>query len=286
MDFSQRMGFRTAAKIIQVDEIDDDLRIGLWNAVFTHYLGRFAHRYVGSTATRGSNMEEFMSAIHSRYFKERLDQLPVLYSAMVEKLSDIFEEDHWHRVYSFIEFTAAHGPNFNSEYDEFSTADEFIAECNQTLQLESSAFRIVNGLVTQITDENEIAEIDRALIVSDEYAGVKTHLQTALAMLTDRDKPDYRNSIKESISAVESLAKHLTGNPRTTLAPALSELEKHHDLHPALKSAFSSLYGWTSNADGIRHALMDVSELTHADARWMLISCSAFINFAIDSAKG
>jgi len=152
------------------------------------------------------------------------------------------------------------------------------------MRRENSAYRFVSGKVTPITSAEEIKEIETAVERGTTYAGVKTHLQTALVMLSDKSNPDYRNSIKESISAVESLAKQLTGNT-TTLAPALSELEKHHKLHPALKSAFSSLYGWTSNGDGIRHALMDIPNLTQADARFMLICCSAFINFTTDSMK-
>ena len=58
---------------------------------------------------------------------------------------------------------------------------------------------------------------------------------------------------------------------------------KKGTLHPALEKSFSSMYGYTSDADGIRHALMDDDNLTNADARFMLISCSAFINYVIAS---
>lgn len=284
-DFSQRMGLRPASKLIQVKEMDSDLRTGLWNAAYTHYWNRFIPYYQGGTGIKSSNMEQFAADIHGRFLRLRLDQLPHAFQTLVESLSQLYQAGDWDRVYSFVEFAIKHAPSFNSEYDEFTSTEQFVSECNEVLQTENSAYRIVNGLVTRITDPEEIAEIDKALSSSGGYIGVKTHLQTALVMLTERDNPDYRNSIKESISAVESLAKQITGNPHATLAPALSELEKHHSLHPALKSAFSSLYGWTSNADGIRHALMDVSNLTHADARFMLITCSAFINFAIDSTK-
>ncbi|MCQ2996043.1 hypothetical protein NLO95_18235 [Pseudomonas syringae] len=284
-DFSQRMGLRPASKSIQIEDMDRDLRTGLWNAAYTHYWNQFVPYYSGSDLIENTNMEEFASNIQSRFLKLRLDELPIDFTSFVESLGSIYQKGEWHRVYSFIEFVIKFAPNYNSAYEEFTSTQLFIKECNDVLQAESSAYRIVNGLVTRITDPQEIAEIDTAISAASGYAGVKTHLQTALAMLTDRQNPDFRNSIKESISAVESLAKQITGNPQTTLAPALSELERHHALHPALKSAFSSLYGWTSNADGIRHALMDVSNLTHADARWMLISCSAFINFAIDTTR-
>ena len=99
--------------------------------------------------------------------------------------------------------------------------------------------------------------------------------------MSDRANPNFRNSIKESISAVESLAKHVAGESAATLGAVLKSLERDQKLHPALKSAFSSLYGYTNDAQGIRHALMDDPNLNKADARFMLVCCSAFTNYVI-----
>lgn len=53
----------------------------------------------------------------------------------------------------------------------------------------------------------------------------------------------------------------------------------------ALKDGFLKIYGYSSDADGIRHAMSDVPTLTESDARFMLVSCSAFANFLIERAK-
>jgi hypothetical protein len=44
-----------------------------------------------------------------------------------------------------------------------------------------------------------------------------------------------------------------------TLGRALNELNRNSTvvMHPALKEAFTKLYGYTSNAEGVRHALLD-----------------------------
>src|SRR5690606_13229916 len=104
--------------------------------------------------------------------------------------------------------------------------------------------------------------------------------------LSNREHPDYRNSIKESISAVEAISKQIAGDSKTTLGKALSKIERKGqvDLNPSLKSGFSSIYGYTNDADGIRHALMGTSNLEAEDAKFMLISCSAFINYLIVKA--
>lgn len=93
-------------------------------------------------------------------------------------------------------------------------------------------------------------------------------------MLSDRKVPNYRNSVKESISAVEAACRLVSGNMSATLAEALQKIE---NLHPALAKAFKQLYGYTSAAKGVRHSLIDEPTITYADAKFMLVTCSAFV---------
>lgn len=278
-DFSQRMGFVPTKPEIQLDDINDSLRTALWNVFLRSYLHSYKPREGSKLRhVNGSNRQKFAMNYYAYFKKLAIDELPTQWVTFVGILrNDFFYNMEWHRVYSFIEFVIQQGGK--------ELRGSLVSQFNQALEREGSGYRVVGDYVMAITSQDELNAIEDAMTKGAVYQGIGEHLSTAVRMLSDKQNPDYRNSIKESISAVEALAKQLTGNPNTTLAPALSELEKHHSLHPALKSAFSSLYGWTSNADGIRHALMDVSNLTHADARWMLISCSAFINFAIDSTK-
>lgn len=57
----------------------------------------------------------------------------------------------------------------------------------------------------------------------DDCPVVKTHLRRALELLSDRENPDYRNSIKEPISAVESLSKVIAEKSNASLSKALEE---------------------------------------------------------------
>jgi hypothetical protein len=99
--------------------------------------------------------------------------------------------------------------------------------------------------------------------------------------MSDRQTPDYRNSIKESISAVESACIIISGDKNATLGKALKIIEDRYSLHGALKSAFEKLYGYTSDAQGIRHALLDEPNLDFYDAKFMLVTCTTFINYLI-----
>ena len=111
------------------------------------------------------------------------------------------------------------------------------------------------------------------------------HLNQSLTLLSDRQNPDYRNSIKESISAVESICKIITQDDKATLGKALKIIEDKHGLHAALKGSLSQLYGYTSDADGIRHAMSGESNLSYIDAKFMLVACTNFINYLIEKAK-
>ena len=116
----------------------------------------------------------------------------------------------------------------------------------------------------------------------DEFSGVTGHLRCALELLSDGQNGDYRNSIKESISAVESLVQSITGNPKATLGQALNVIERDNSsmtIPKALKKAYSALYGYTSNEDGIRHAMLEEPSLTASDAKYFLMVCTAFVNY-------
>ena len=71
----------------------------------------------------------------------------------------------------------------------------------------------------------------------------------------------------------------MTGKKNTTLGNALKIIEKEGKMHSSLKEGFSKLYGYTSSGDGIRHAMLEEPNLSAADAKFFLLSCTAFINY-------
>lgn len=127
--------------------------------------------------------------------------------------------------------------------------------------------------------------IEAALSAADPVRVVKLHLERSLELLADRKNPDYRNSIKESISAVEALAVLVAGRRGASLAEALAVLEARDALHGGLKRAFAALYGYTSDADGIRHAALAEPNISLAEAKFMLVACSGFVYYLIGKAS-
>jgi hypothetical protein len=144
----------------------------------------------------------------------------------------------------------------------------------------SATARRRDGLLLPITNEHELAEISRA-IESLPFADARTHIETAAQLLAARPEPDHRNSIKESISAVESLLWETIGHKGEKMIVLLSEFEKKYgvDVHESFKQMVVKLYGWTSDDSGVRHGISGEVMVSHPEARFSLVMCSALVNF-------
>ena len=268
MLFSQRKGYKKVSDVIQVNGMNDELRNSLWNTL--DMLVWHRNDFLSNNPyldTGKSHIEGFSAHLWFSYFKKPLDTRPQHYSDVLKKIREYFFACEWYEVYDFIELTIG--------YFDDSTLTEII---NGILEKELSGYRFVNDVCTDITSPQEIEMLESALVDRD-FPTVGAHLQRALELLSNRENPDYRNSIKESISAVEALARIISGDEKATLGDALKIIERHGRLHTALRDAFSKLYGYTSDEGGIRHAMLDESKLSAADAKYFLLSCTSFINY-------
>lgn len=271
LTFSQRTGLKPVRDALQVRAIDAALRNRLWNAVSLYFLAKDQGNF--ELREQYPDFHERLSILWHDFFREPVDTIPVSYESTIQHLRAYFFKAEWNEVFDFLEaLCPVIGANRAA----------FMRLCNSILEEELSAYRFVNDQIVQLTSQQEIDAIEQAINVPNPLKPVKAHLERALGLLADRANPDYRNSIKESISAVESLCKLLSGQAKTTLGPAMDALEKKVPLHPALKEAFKKLYNYTSDAQGIRHALLDEPTLTFADAKFMLVSCSAFVNYVVE----
>jgi len=168
--------------------------------------------------------------------------------------------------------------SIRSSFYSGSRAKDF----NGVLAAELSAYRFVEGKLAPISSEQDNQTVERAIAqTSDAYSPTSEHLKQAVALLARKPIPDYRNSIKESISAVEAICAVVTGDPKATLGQALKVIDSQAPIHGALRSAFEKLYGYTSDAEGIRHALLEENTLEQEDAIFMLVTCSAFVSYVI-----
>lgn len=193
-----------------------------------------------------------------------------------QKLQDyILNSKEWYIIYDFIE-------RYLRVCDD-TTCKLMTKEFNNILEDEVSAYRIVDKLVIPITNKAELETIQETM--HTQFEPVNRHIEKALVLFADRKKPDYENSIKESISAVESICCIITGQTggTATLGKTIKKIKDNGvHIHSAMESAFSSLYGYTSDETGIRHGGIDFTKAPSEDAKYMLVSCSAFVNYLIE----
>jgi len=197
MRFSQRIGKRPVKTVLQVESMDDDLKNRLWNTILEDFFDQISDHKDYSFSE--SDKIKVCKYIWKEFFKRPIDKLPKLMmssavssNGVIEDIREWYFKAEWFEIYDFIEFIINVVPNFHET-------------CNQILVGEISGYRIINGLVVQITSEEEVQEIEEALVDNDQLKSVNTHLRAALDFLADKKNPDYRNSIKESISAVNHL---------------------------------------------------------------------------------
>jgi hypothetical protein len=273
--FSQRLGYSPAKAAFQRDTADTLLRTKLWNilkiAIWDDYAPSQYH-----LREKSERIEHLIRRIWIYFLNRDLDKLPEFRAgyggSAYDALKTHFFECRWFEVYDFLEEIAV---------DKSDLLPRKVREwINSELETHNSAYRFVSEQISEITNQTEINAIEEAL--DDADAPVREHLESALRMLSDREAPDYRNAVKESISAVEAACRNVSSMPTATLGDALKKVQ---DVHPAFAKAFGSLYGYTSDASGVRHALTDAATVTYADAKFMLVACSAFVSYLKSSAS-
>lgn len=282
--FSDRNGIKMENTEMQLKQFDSRTRIKIMNCI-NEQCGLLYHGYSWNSSKiqaffryilddvygkavdprKRIDDDEFFELIQSTIYRYEFDDVLTLIEAIVQYWDNEFQEI---RSYDY-----GNTRGIPIVYDTF----------NNVLKREYVGYRFLNGILVPISDDREIKEIVEA--INNPYKVVSEHLSKANLFLANRDNPDYENSIKESISAVEASCEILTGltGKEATLGNMLKKLEdKGIVIHGGLKAAFNVLYGYTSDANGIRHA-GDIGgpASTFEEAKFMLVSCSAFVNYLI-----
>ncbi|WP_313169228.1 AbiJ-NTD4 domain-containing protein [Massilia oculi] len=268
--FSQRAGYTLVENAFQRESVDSNLRTKLWNILkITIWDSYKADQRSYDDTTR--RIDQLVKRLWFNYFNNDLDRLPDFRNyrsteGAYEIFKKYFHHCEWYEVFDFLE-------EINLDPSRL-LHDKTRKWINLELETHNSAYRFIGQNIAEITDTNEITSIEEALTATD--SAVKTHIQSSLRMLSDKEAPDYRNSVKESISAVEAMCRLITKNPSATLGEALKKVK---NLHPAMSRAFSQIYGYTNDSSGIRHSLTDEATISYADAKFMLVACSAFVSY-------
>lgn len=277
MMFAERNGFENH-KVQQITSIDEGLRNRLYNWL-TEVL-----KYLP---------EEYKTVA---YIVDRLGEVNINYEQNVKIILMRFycqsPQSKWYDPYTIIELFLRFQrkqfgcvdcsmdlcPNEYCRNSEFFHV--FTKRVNSILEDENAGYRLLNDVFVPITNMTELDSIQDTSKIG--FESVRKHINKAIQSLSDKATPDYENAIKDAISAVEAMCCTITEmtGASATLGATLKKLEDSGvEIHGAMKGAFEKLYGYTSDAGGIRHGSIDFTDASIEDAQYMLVTCSAFVNY-------
>lgn len=275
--FSSRNG-KINPKNIQINDFDTETRISLntkcWEIFHKYTEQKFKtkrHEY------RAVYDGEFKSFIGD-YLLNNILSVPcnehVIFDSLEKLFNNIFEQGKFNVILDVIEIIVSSISLTNINlYDEF----------NLLFEENFVGYRFINKLICPISNELERQEIENAF--STNYDKVNLHITKALDLLSNRDKPDYHNSIKESAMAIEALG-NITGN-----GGVYTNIKKIIDPTQSIsnKLLFKSIEDFihfVNEEPGIRHDNNNgVNDITFDEAKFCLVIASGIINYLLKYIK-
>ena len=271
--FSQRHGYESMPEPMHLEEISDDLRREIWNETRRLLLSR------SSTGYFTSRMIYVIVRILGKLHGRAEDEIDIRYSAVFRNFKLWIVNSSFNGVLDLIELILYEIPD-----SKFATHIARAFEYHLAAYWLDLSHRPYQFFPRSNKAQGETTRSAIETIRASSMEGADTHLRQAATHINARQ---FADSITDSIHAVESVARTIDPKAKT-LGPALDSLQKSGLLkHPALKEAFSKLYGYTSDEQGIRHALLDKGspDVDLDEAMFMFGACASFAAYLVNKHR-
>ncbi len=275
LTFKQAEGIEPLPSQLKLREVSPKLRAALWNLIHGHLQdhtkrGEYSHDHIVKP------WSTILKEVHVYHRHRMADEFSARASVLIPETRVIFERGDYAKIFGWLEFVLKHP----------SCPINFPQEIEGTLQYCRAAYRVIDGkVICPIASDTEHSTIVQAFadLAANQFNGARAHLRNAASHLT---AGAYADSVRESIHAVEAVGRTLDPTA-DVLSKALAKLEQKISIHPAMKKGFTSLYAYTSDEKGIRHALLDDSaaKVDETDALFMLGACAAFVSYLVNKAR-
>jgi hypothetical protein len=229
MSFRQAEGTEAAPAALKWGELDEDLRLEIWNVVhmFLELKRPSDSNFFSDNFTR--NLAQALR----RPLKVPIDEALVLFerfTGAVDFLKNVILGSNYDDVIEIIQSLAR---RFSADSVLQGLLSEAFGDTRSPYQLIGPPPTIVPK---GIEIEGRSVGSDLSEIAASSAKGAFAHLISAAEAL-NRNEP--RDAIRESIHAVESAAKQITGLDKATLPDALRVLQRQRGLHPDLRESFA-----------------------------------------------
>jgi hypothetical protein len=234
----------------------------------------------------GSQVTNFERPIGTEWFIERLAQLirgqlnqdylrPGYANGF---LKGLLLECEWFFFYDAIEIAAktiiARDHLYSSNAKRFPF---FRQQANLVFQTSGIGWTLNQDGILERTEKEEQVVAEAQLRTIELNSPAKVHLAKARLMLQQRPC-DSANSIKESVSAIESAGKKVYP-AAATLGDVLKEIKKKAVAPPLMISIIEKVYGFASSEPGVRHGSSADERVTRAEAEFIYINALSTISY-------
>jgi hypothetical protein len=278
LTFEQAEGAEPLPSPLALKEVSNELRAKLWMVVRGSMMRDRQEQDMGLSPATISG--KWLSVLVS-WFVDRqhrmIDEFNHKFAAQEGHVKDILAKGDYLQIFGFLQFVMRHQ---NAPY-------QFAEHVHWALSESRAAYGVVNGkTIAPVSNEAEAATVAKVFadLKQAEFAGALQHLTNAAELLTSGKDAD---SIRESVHAVESVARQLDPNAGASLGPALKVLDKTGYINPVLRSGFEKIYGYTNAEKGIRHPMLEdgTAKVDEIDAQFMFGACASFISYLIAKAR-
>ena len=269
LTFSQAQGYEELPSFLALEEVSGEARIKLWNLLSVAAW----YKYMSTRFMEG-DWEPILGDISSDFFRIPIDEFKPNAPTTLELFKRSMLRDlPFNRLFDLLQMIMRHTEcpmDFTLAVADIFRQSRlaYIVDVQKPATILPAATEHEGQAIVGAIEEFRAAGLE----------GTEAHLRNAGQLINQGDWP---GSVRESMHAVESVARQLDPEASKTLGPALKSLEKSGQLHPALENAFRKLYGYTSDEEGIRHPLITASEspVGQDEAVFMLGACASFASY-------
>lgn len=274
LTFSQAQSYEELPKPLALEELPREARMRVWNSLHSFIWEEVWLDPDGIPRFDANPWPAILFSVHTDHFVRAVDDWPDdrYYFLKPTDLRSDLEELPFNKAFDLIQFILRHPKCPRS----------LVGEMKKVFADSQLAYTIDEGppptIVPAVTREEGTMIVESLRVLrAGSLEGSVAHLHKASEGI---NMGDWAGSIRESIHAVEAVARQLDPAART-LGQALKPLRADRTLHPALRAGLEKLYGYTCDEQGVRHALLeeDQSNVSVDEAVFMLGACASFASY-------
>lgn len=271
----QAKGVEPLPTQLQLKEISPALRAAVLDLIYRE-MQRDAYSESETSETYiGGNWRAILEYRHTTLLHRPTEEFDSRWKTVANEIKNLIMRGDYAQIFGFLQYVMRHP----------KCPRPFAKRVDGALRFAHAAYRVIDRTtIVPVGSDAERKTIERAFadLASTEFRSARQHLRTAAEQLT---AGYVSNSIRESIHAVESVVRVLEQD--ANFSKALAKLDAKVKINGAMKAGFNSLYGFTNDEKGLRHALLDApaANVDEVDALFMIGACAAFVSYLINKSR-